>query len=125
MTDWKIWEIFDTVNVMCLKFYKTFGNLMRGFYFSKGKLHSSHISQRKTNISELKFANCDTYGYIYDMEVYLGKDRKQATIDMTRTHATGKQLSRKVKGCGHKLCMDNNYSSPDLYSDLTEEKINY
>jgi len=26
MTDWKIREIFDTVNVMYSKFYKTFGN---------------------------------------------------------------------------------------------------
>jgi hypothetical protein len=59
------------------------------------------------------------------MEVYLGKDRKRATPDMTATNATVKQLSRNVKGCGHKLYIDNNYSSPDLYSDLTKERINY
>jgi hypothetical protein len=92
-------------------------------YFSKGKLHYSHISQRKTNVLELKFANCDTYGYTYDMKVYLGNDRKQATTDMTATHVAVKQLSRNVKGCGHKLYMDSNYSSTDLYSDLTEDKL--
>jgi hypothetical protein len=44
---------------------------------------------------------------------------------MEATHAGAKQLSGKVKGCGCKLYMDNKYSSPDCYSDLTEEKINY
>ena len=57
------------------------------------------------------------------MEVYLGKDRKCAMMDMTVTHATVKQLTR-VKGHGHKLYMDNYFSSPDLYSDLTKQKIN-
>jgi hypothetical protein len=55
------------------------------------------------------------------MKVYLGKDRKQATADMTGTHATMKYLSRKVKGCGHKLYMYNNYSSRELYSDLKDK----
>jgi hypothetical protein len=58
------------------------------------------------------------------MEVYLGKDRQRATTDMTVTHATVKQLTRKVKGHGHKLYMDNYFSSPDLYNDLTKHKIN-
>jgi hypothetical protein len=48
------------------------------------------------------------------MDVYLEKDRKWATTDMTATHAAVKQLSRKVKGCGRKFYKDNNYSSPDL-----------
>ena len=65
------------------------------------------------------------HGYTYDMELYLGKDRKQATSDMTATHATVKHLSRKVRGCGHKLYMDSNYSSPDFYSDLTKDKVNF
>jgi len=33
------------------------------------------------NNSELKFTNSDTYGYTYDTEVYLEKERKQATTD--------------------------------------------
>ena len=36
-------------------------------------------------------------------EVYLQKDKKQATEDMTATNATMKQLTRRVKGHGHKL----------------------
>jgi hypothetical protein len=44
---------------------------------------------------------------------------------MTANLAALKQLSRKLKGCGQNLYMDNNYSSPDLHSDLTIERINY
>jgi hypothetical protein len=31
---------------------------------------------------------------------------------------------RNIQGCGHKLYMDNYFSSPDLYRDLTKQKIN-
>jgi hypothetical protein len=58
------------------------------------------------------------------MKVYLGKDRQRATTDMTATYATVKQLTRKIQGCAQKLPMDNYFSSPDLYRDLTKQKIN-
>ena len=88
-------------------------HLMGWLSFSKGRLFLSSISYKL----------CDTTGYTYDMEVYAGKYRKHATRDMRVTHAP--QLTRWVKGCGHKLCMDSYFSSPDLYSNLTEQKINY
>jgi hypothetical protein len=34
------------------------------------------------------------------------------------------ELSRKVKGQGEKLFMDNFISSPDLFNDLTKRNIN-
>jgi hypothetical protein len=63
---------------------------------------------------------CDTTGYTYDTEVYLGKDRRAST-DMIATHATVKKLTRKIQGCGYKLYMDNYFSSPDLYRGLTKQ----
>lgn len=77
--------------------------LMRWLYFSKGRLHSSRISKRNINISELGFTNCATLMATHGTEVYLQKDKKQATEDMTATNATMKQLTRRVKGHGHKL----------------------
>jgi len=53
------------------------------------------------------------------MIVYFGKDRKQATTDITATPATIKELTQRVKGHGHKLEMDNYFSSPDLHNNLT------
>jgi hypothetical protein len=58
------------------------------------------------------------------MEVYFAKDRKRATTDITATHATVKQMARTQKGHGHKSHMDNYFSSPDLYNNLTELNIN-
>jgi hypothetical protein len=40
---------------------------------------------------------CDMTGYTYNMEMFLGKDRKHATTDMTAIHVTVKQLTRNVK----------------------------
>ena len=63
------------------------------------------------------FKLCDSTGYTYDMNVYLGKDRH-----LTATHATVTNLSRGVEGCGHKLYMDNFFSSPELFDDLAQKK---
>jgi len=42
---------------------------------------------------------------------------------LTATHNTVANLTRGVEGFGHKLYMDNFFSSPDLYDDLTQKKI--
>jgi hypothetical protein len=52
------------------------------------------------------------------------EERNQATTDITATHATVKQMTRIEKGRDHKSHMDNKFSSPDLYNDLTELNIN-
>ena len=51
---------------------------------------------------------CDESGYMYDM---------------TATHATVRHLTYRVEGLGHKLFMDNFFSSPRLFDDLLRRKI--
>ena len=58
------------------------------------------------------------------MRVYLGKDLQSATEDMTTPHATVRHLTRRVEGLGHRLFMDNFFSSPRLFDDLNRHKIN-
>jgi hypothetical protein len=41
---------------------------------------------------------------------------------MTATHATVKQLTEKVKGHGHKLYMDSNFSLSDLFTYMAQKK---
>ena len=57
------------------------------------------------------------------MNVYLGKDRERAAQHLTATHTTVTNLTREVEGFGHKLYMDNFFSSPDLFDDLAQKKI--
>jgi len=57
------------------------------------------------------------------MKVYVGKDRQCTAQHLTATHATVTELTRKTEGCGHKLYMDNFFSSPELSDDLAKKQI--
>jgi len=43
---------------------------------------------------------------------------------MTATHARVKNLTSRVEGLGHKIFMDNLFSSSRLFDDLDRHKIN-
>jgi hypothetical protein len=49
--------------------------------------------------------------------VYLGKQWQHATAQITATHGTVLQLVRKVEGLGHKIFMDNYFTSPAQFDD--------
>jgi len=57
------------------------------------------------------------------MTVYLGRDRQRTAQHLTATHATVSELTKKIQGRGHKLYMDNYFSSPDLFDDLAMKQI--
>ena len=52
---------------------------------------------------------------MYDMTVYLGRDRQRTAQRLTATHATVSELTKKIQGRGHKLYMDIT-SRPQTYS---------
>jgi hypothetical protein len=51
------------------------------------------------------------------------KKQKRADQDVTVTHATVWGLCRRIEGVGHKLYMDNFFSSPDLFDELKTKDI--
>ena len=57
------------------------------------------------------------------MKVYLGRDSRSATDNMTATHANVRRLICRFEGLGHKLFMNNFFSSPRLFNDLLRRKI--
>ena len=58
------------------------------------------------------------------MRVYLGRDSHSAIDDMTTTHAAVGYLTFRVDGLGHKIFMDDFFSSARLFDDLDRRKIN-
>jgi hypothetical protein len=58
------------------------------------------------------------------MSMYLGKQRQHATAQITATHGTVLQVIRRVEGLGHRIFRDNYFTSPALFGDLFQLKIN-
>ena len=56
------------------------------------------------------------------MKVYLGKDRERTAQHVTATHVTVTELM-KIEGRGHKLYVDNFFSSPELFDALANKQI--
>ena len=92
--------------------------------FSRRVIFRQYIPKKRKHFGIKIYKLCDEAGYTCVMRVYLGKDSQSATDGMTATHATVRQLTRRVEGLGHKLFMDNFFSSPRLFDDLDGHKIN-
>ena len=70
----------------------------------KGRaLFKQYIPKKRKRFGIKMFKLCDSTGYTYDLNVYLGKDRQRAEQHLTATHATVTNLTRGVEGFGHKL----------------------
>ena len=98
--------------------------LLTSYCFLQGKGDFQIIHTKKRKRFGIKiFKLCDSTGYTYDMKVYLGKERQRTAQHVTATHATVTELTRKIEGRGHKLYMDNFFSSPELFDDLVKKQI--
>ena len=58
------------------------------------------------------------------MTVYLGRDSQCESPSMSATHATVTGFTARLENVGHKLYMDNFFSSPALFDDLCTKTIN-
>ena len=58
------------------------------------------------------------------MRVYVGTDSLPVTDNMTATHAAVRHLTCWVGGLGHKIFMDDFFSSPRPFDDLDRRNIN-
>jgi hypothetical protein len=56
--------------------------------------------------------------------VYLGQQRNVANTDVTSTDGMALELVWKVEGVGHKIFVDNYFTSIKFLNDLHRRKIN-
>jgi len=90
----------------------------------KGRIiFRQYIPKKRKHIGIKIYKLCDESGYTCDMRVYLGRDSHSATDNMTATHAIVKHLTYRVEGLGHKIFMDNFFSSPGIFHDLDRRKM--
>jgi hypothetical protein len=124
---WKIRNIFDALNNKFCEIYNPSEHLAvdEVIVLFKGRVvFRQYIPKKHKRFGIKIYKLCDSLGYTYDMSVYLGKQKQLATEQITATHGIVLQLVRRVEGVGHKLFMDNYFSSPTLFDDLMERKIN-
>ena len=53
------------------------------------------------------------------------RERQRTAQHVATTHGTVRELTRKIEVRGHKLYMDNFFSSPELFDDLANKQIYY
>ena len=119
--------VFDTLDDNYAKFYNPSENLAVGELIVNYRVRvifRQYIPKKRKRFGIKIYKQCDETGYTCAMRVYLGKDPQSATDDMTTTHATVRHLTHRVEGLGHKLFMDNFFSSPRLFDDFDGHKIN-
>jgi hypothetical protein len=120
---WKIRAIFDTLNQAYAKFYNPSDHLAVDEVIVKFEgwvIFRQYILKERKHFGIKIYKLCDKSGYTYDMKVYLDKDSRSATDEMTATHATVRHLTRRVEGLGHKLYMDNFFFISETFWRLRE-----
>jgi hypothetical protein len=91
---------------------------------SKERLYFNSIFQKKHKRFGIKLYKLfDRFGYTFDTSVYLVKQKNNAATDIMPTHGAMLELVCKVEGVGHIIFMDNCFTSPKLFNDLSR-KIN-
>lgn len=125
---WKIRNVFDTLNNKFSELYYPTENIaideMKVLY--KGRVIFQGCIPKKLKNAGIKiYKLVDSLGYTSNMSVYLaGRTQPTGGIFSFATHGVVQRLVRKVEGVGHKLFMDSNFSSPLLFEDLMDRKIN-
>jgi hypothetical protein len=121
---WKIRDHFEILNGTFSKFYNPCGNLAFDKVIVSFKVIVKQCIPKKRKRFGIKiFKLCDSPEYTYDKKVYLGKDRKCTAQHVTATNETVTEPTRKVEGRGHKLYMNNFFSSPELLDDLATKQV--
>ena len=122
----KIWNLFEILRRPFFKFYTLSKNLAMDkviVLYKERVIFKQYIPEKQKCFGIIMNKLCYSTGYIYDLKVYLGKNRQHVASHVTATHAIVTELTRKIEGCGHKLYISNYFSSSNLFDDLAMKQI--
>jgi len=120
--------VFDQLTDAYAKFYSQFKHLDvdEVIVLSLGYVIFKQYIPKKCKCFGIQiYKLCDTIGCVYNMSVYLGKDRQNATQTIAAIHVTMSSVTRIVEVVDQKPFMDNFFTSPDLFGDLHTRGISY
>lgn len=125
---WKIRKVFQLINESFKKVYKPTECLAIDEVIIKFKgrvIFRQYIPKKRKQWGIKVYKIVDETGYTYDMQVYLGKDKLAEKPSCSAAFNVVTNMAQNIKGKGHKLYMDNFFSSPELFEFLHREmKIN-
>ncbi|KFM69921.1 PiggyBac transposable element-derived protein 4, partial [Stegodyphus mimosarum] len=125
---WKIRDIFEHLKNSFKDVYEPSEELAvdEVIVLFKGRvIFKQYIPKKHKRFGIKIYKLADRHGYTYDMKVYLGRDSYESKNGKSAAQNTVIALAECVKGKGHKLFMDNFFSSPDLFHELLHNyKIN-
>jgi hypothetical protein len=124
---WKMRTIFDKLSDAYAKYYSPIEHLAVDeiIVLFKGRVvFKQYIPKKHKRFGIKIYKLCDSKSHTYNMSVYLGRDRKCATVSVTATHTTVTGLTTRIENFGHKLYRENFFSSPELFDDLHTKVIN-
>jgi hypothetical protein len=119
--------LFDQLTYAFSKFYSPSKHLSGEevtVLFKVRAIFKQYIPKKHKYFGIKTYRLCDLTEYTYNMRIYLGKNKQNSTQMKTVTHTTVRSLTRRVDGVGHKLYMDNFFSSSHLFHDLHTRGIN-
>lgn len=122
---WKIRQLFEVVNATFKEIYNPTEAIAIDEVIIKFKgrfAFRQYIPKKRKQWGIKLYKLADKTGYTYDMKVYLGNDKSKKNVGNSASYNVVTTMTECVKGKGHKLYMDNFFSSPQLYTDLFKEK---
>ncbi|XP_035217856.1 piggyBac transposable element-derived protein 4-like [Stegodyphus dumicola] len=125
---WKIRNVFEILNYRFKEIYDPTEELAvdEVIVAFKGRVvFRQYIPKKRKRFGIKVYKLADKNGYTFNMRVYLGKDKVLGDGEKCSAHRTVTGLVECVKGKGHKLFMDNFFSSSQLFLELHRKyKIN-
>ena len=115
---WKMRNLFETLNEKFSKFYSPSEHLAVDEVINyKGRVIFQHYVPKVHKCFGIKiYKLCDETGYLYNMTVYLSRDRQWTVQHLTATRVIVSELTKKIQGRGHTNCIWTITSPPQTYS---------